>query len=119
MDTRQIMVGGTTGILGEWGPENFDNVYENRITARVALAKSKNAASVRLGQKVGTEDVVQLAETAGLVFEGNLKKFNATFLGRNPASPRTFVWPIRFFRIVGVDLAKLISFRTSRTCLVT
>lgn len=87
MDTRQIMVGGTTGILGEWGPENFDNVYENRITARVALAKSKNAASVRLGQKVGTEDVVQLAETAGLVFEGNLKKFNATFLGRNPASP--------------------------------
>lgn len=89
MDTRQIMVGGTTGILGEWGPENFDNVYENRITARVALAKSKNAATVRLGQRVGIEPVVQLAESAGLVFQGNLKNFNATFLGRNPASPES------------------------------
>ncbi|MDF1862910.1 MAG: transglycosylase domain-containing protein, partial [Verrucomicrobiales bacterium] len=89
MDTRQIMVGGTTGILGEWGPENFSNVYENRITARVALAKSKNAATVRLGQRVGIEPVVQLAESAGFVFQGNLKNFNATFLGRNPASPES------------------------------
>ncbi|MEM9015486.1 MAG: transglycosylase domain-containing protein [Verrucomicrobiota bacterium] len=88
MDTRQVMVGGTTGILGEWGPEDFDNVYENRITARTALTKSKNAATVRLGQKVGTESVVSLAETAGMSFEGDLKKFNATFLGRNPTSPR-------------------------------
>ncbi|MEX2580051.1 MAG: transglycosylase domain-containing protein [Verrucomicrobiales bacterium] len=87
MDTRQVMVGGTTGILGEWGPENFDNVYENVITSRQALAKSKNAATVRLGQKVGIDAVVELAEKAGMVFEGDLKKFNATFLGRNPASP--------------------------------
>jgi penicillin-binding protein 1A len=87
MDTRQVMVGGTTGILGEWGVESFDNVYENRITARDALAKSKNAAAVRLGQKVGIEPVVQLAEAAGLHFEGDLKKFNATFLGRIPSSP--------------------------------
>ena len=87
MDTRQVMVGGTTGILGEWGPENFDNVYENVITARRALAKSKNAATVRLGQKVGTAAVVDLAEKAGMSFEGDLQKFNATFLGRNPASP--------------------------------
>ncbi|MDF1823315.1 MAG: transglycosylase domain-containing protein [Verrucomicrobiales bacterium] len=87
MDTRQVMVGGTTGILGEWGPESFDNTYENRITARTALAKSKNAASVRLGQKVGTTAVVNLAEAAGLKFQGDLKKFNATFLGRNPSSP--------------------------------
>jgi len=87
MDTRQVMVGGTTGILGEWGPENFDNVYENVITARRALAKSKNAATVRLGQKVGIESVVKLAEEAGMSFEGDLQKFNATFLGRNPSSP--------------------------------
>lgn len=87
MDTRQVMVGGTTGILGEWGPENFDNVYENVITARTALAKSKNAATVRMGQKIGLKPVVDLAEKAGLVFEGDLKRFNATFLGRNPVSP--------------------------------
>jgi len=87
MDTRQVMIGGTTGILGEWGPENSENVYENVITARRSLAKSKNAATVRLGQKVGIQSVVKLAEDAGMAFEGDLQKFNATFLGRNPSSP--------------------------------
>jgi penicillin-binding protein 1A len=86
MDTRQVMVGGTTGILGEWGVESFDNVYENVITSRRALAKGKNAATVRLGQKVGTEAVVNLARKAGMSFSGDLQKFNATFLGRNPSS---------------------------------
>lgn len=87
MDTRQVMVGGTTGILGEWGVEDRENTYDGRITARTALAKSKNAATVRLGQLVGTEPVVKLAEAAGLDFQGDLQKFNATFLGRNPNSP--------------------------------
>ena len=86
MDTRQVMVGGTTGILGEWGVETFDNVYENVITSRVALAKGKNAATVRIGQKVGIDAVVKLARNAGMSFSGDLQKFNATFLGRNPSS---------------------------------
>lgn len=90
MDTRQVMVGGTTGILGEWGVESFDNVYENVITSRRALARGKNAATVRLGQKVGTEAVVKLAERAGMSFEGDLRNFNATFLGRNPSSLEEF-----------------------------
>ena len=28
LDNRAVMIGGTTGILGEWGPENPDNLYE-------------------------------------------------------------------------------------------
>ncbi|MEM9280855.1 MAG: transglycosylase domain-containing protein [Verrucomicrobiota bacterium] len=87
LDARKVMIGGTTGILGEWGPESSENVYENRITARKALAKSKNSATVRMGQKVGTSAVVRLATAAGMKFEGDLQKFNATFLGRNPSSP--------------------------------
>lgn len=106
MDTRQVMVGGTTGILGEWGVESFENVYENRITARNALAKSKNAATVRLGQKVGLNSVVALAESAGLVFEGDLKKFNATFLGRNPASPEALCLAYTIFPNNGRQPAK-------------
>ncbi len=86
MDTRQVMVGGTTGILGEWGVETLNNVYENVITSRRALAQGKNAATVRLGQKVGTDAVVALAKKAGMSFGGDLQKFNATFLGRNPCS---------------------------------
>lgn len=90
MDTRQVMIGGTTGILGEWGTEDFQNVYEGRITSRRSLAKSKNAASVYLGQKTGLTNVVELAEKAGLTFEGDLKNFNATLLGRNPVSMDAF-----------------------------
>src|SRR5438067_8896021 len=40
LDNRAVMIGGTTGILGEWGPESADNRYEGRITAREALSKS-------------------------------------------------------------------------------
>ncbi|MBA3652476.1 MAG: transglycosylase domain-containing protein, partial [Chthoniobacterales bacterium] len=49
LDNRTVMIGGTTGILGEWGPENAENRYEGQITAREALAKSKNGAAVRIG----------------------------------------------------------------------
>ncbi len=49
MDNRLVMIGGTTGILGEWGPERADDRYEGFIPARFALVKSKNAASVRVG----------------------------------------------------------------------
>ena len=49
LDNRTVMIGGTTGILGEWGPEDANNRYEGSITAREALAKSKNGAAVRIG----------------------------------------------------------------------
>ena len=53
LDNRAVMIGGTTGILGEWGPEREDNRYEGPITARQALANSKNRATVRLGMRAG------------------------------------------------------------------
>ena len=90
MDNTKVMVGGISGILGEWGPENHKNVYENMITARRALAESKNAATVRIGMKTGVQKVVSLAERAGISFEGDLKKFNATLLGRNGTSMQDF-----------------------------
>src|SRR5262249_46204719 len=55
IDNRQVMIGGTTGILGEWGPERIDNKYEGPISARTALVKSKNAASVRFGMMIGKD----------------------------------------------------------------
>ena len=54
LDNRTVMIGGTTGILGEWGPEDADNRYEGSITAREALAKSKNGAAVRIGRSPGS-----------------------------------------------------------------
>jgi len=91
MDNRQVMIGGTVGILGEWGPERVDNRYEGFIPARSALVKSKNAATVRLGMQTGIDNVINLATDAGLARSTgkdakgneilNLRRFPATYLG--------------------------------------
>jgi penicillin-binding protein 1A len=79
LDNRAVMIGGTTGILGEWGPESENNRYEGAMTARQALAKSKNGATVRIGMTVGVEPVIQLCRAAGI--RSPLRPFPATFLG--------------------------------------
>jgi len=79
LDNRAVMIGGTTGILGEWGPENADNRYEGTMTARQALAKSKNGAAVRIGMDAGLDEVLQLCRTAGI--RSTLRPYPATLLG--------------------------------------
>jgi penicillin-binding protein 1A len=79
LDNRTVMIGGTTGILGEWGPENANNRYEGLITAREALAKSKNGAAVRIGTNAGLDAVTQLVHAAGV--DSKLRPYPATFLG--------------------------------------
>jgi penicillin-binding protein 1A len=79
LDNRQVMIGGTTGILGEWGVERAENRYEGPIPIRQVLAESKNAATVRVGIETGLDSVLQLAKKAGI--EESLRPFPATFLG--------------------------------------
>jgi penicillin-binding protein 1A len=79
LDNRAVMIGGTTGILGEWGPESAENRYEGTITARQALVKSKNGATVRLGMSAGLDPVLELCRTAGI--RSALRPYPATFLG--------------------------------------
>ncbi|PYK39221.1 MAG: hypothetical protein DME60_10055, partial [Verrucomicrobia bacterium] len=79
LDNRAVMIGGTTGILGEWGPESAENRYEGAMTARQALAKSKDGAGVRIGMSAGIDSVLQLCSTAGI--RSPLRPFPATFLG--------------------------------------
>ncbi len=79
LDNRAVMIGGTTGILGEWGSESSDNRYEGAMTARQALAKSKNGATVRIGMDAGVDAVLQLSTSAGI--RSQLRHFPATFLG--------------------------------------
>src|SRR5438094_7962838 len=61
LDNRAVMIGGTTGILGEWGPESPENRYEGAMTARQTLAKSKNVATVRIGMNVGVHSGWQVS----------------------------------------------------------
>ena len=79
LDNRAVMIGGTTGILGEWGPESADNRYEGAITARQALANSKNGAAVRIGMEAGLDNMLQLCRNAGV--QSPLRPYPATFLG--------------------------------------
>ncbi len=79
LDNRAVMIGGTTGILGEWGPESADNRYEGAMTARQALAKSKNGATVRIGMEAGLDDVLKLCRAAGI--RSSLRPYPATLLG--------------------------------------
>ena len=79
LDNRAVMIGGTTGILGEWGPENAENRYEGAMTARQALVKSKNGATVRIGMDAGVDEVLHLCSAAGI--RSPLRPYPATFLG--------------------------------------
>lgn len=91
MDNRQVMIGGTQGILGEWGPERVDNRYEGTISARTALVKSKNAATVRLGMAIGKNLSDSLTKLGDLCTRMGInsatRQFPATFLGSSEMTP--------------------------------
>ena len=65
MDNRMVMVEGEEGILAEWGEEVNEPYYQGMIPAREGLAKSKIAASVRLGREIGLEKVNAVAKRFG------------------------------------------------------
>lgn len=53
--------------IGDWRPTNFDGRYLGRITLLEALSKSRNAAAVRLMEKVKRSTVIQTARRLGIV----------------------------------------------------
>src|SRR5271170_5989126 len=50
----------------DYSPHNYDEKFEGRITLRRALADSRNIPAVRLLDKVGIENTVELARKFGL-----------------------------------------------------
>ncbi len=84
MDNRGVMIGGFTGVLGEWGTERADAQYEGLIPARRAISQGKNAASVRFGLDVGLDKVIAFAKAAGM--DSPMRQFPAAFLGSSEVS---------------------------------
>lgn len=84
LDNRYVGIGGTTGILGEWGVERTGNQYEGGIPAHEAIAKGKNAATVRLGWMAGMDEVRSVAKKSGI--ETPLRNLPNTFLGASEVS---------------------------------
>ncbi|MCW0219210.1 MAG: hypothetical protein OJI67_12870, partial [Prosthecobacter sp.] len=90
LDNRRVMIGGLTGILGEWGMEVDDPKWSrNPISARESLVASHNSATVRLGERVALEggrvkqDFKDFAVRAGI--HTPLREFPSTFLGATEA----------------------------------
>ena len=56
-------VGDSTWI---WSPKNYNNQFNGPLTLRNALRRSINVVTVKLGQEVGMETVVQYARRMGI-----------------------------------------------------
>lgn len=52
--------------IGGWAPENSDRVFRGKMTLREAFARSSNAATVRLAQEVGINNVIRAARDLGI-----------------------------------------------------
>ena len=104
IDNRFVMIGGMTGILGEWGPERDDNQYEGPISAHAALVKSKNAATVRVGMAAGLDSVLGLAKKAGI--DNELRHFASTYLGSSEGTLADLTLAYTIFPNAGIRPAK-------------
>ena len=49
-----------------WKPENYEKRFYGTITLREALRHSRNAATVRLLEKIGISDVIHVARSLGI-----------------------------------------------------
>ncbi|WP_344700204.1 PBP1A family penicillin-binding protein [Sphingomonas limnosediminicola] len=52
--------------IGGWTPVNSDRVYRGQITLREAFARSSNAATVRLSESVGRNNIIRAARDLGI-----------------------------------------------------
>jgi penicillin-binding protein 1A len=99
MDNQRIMMGGTTGTLGEWGCESLEQAHENEISYRQALFQGKNNCAARVGLDVGVEKVRDFAKRAGF---GDIRNDPTIFLGRQEVSLRDMALAYSAFPNEGV-----------------
>lgn len=84
-DSR-IRPGEIIGAQRTWSPQNSDGTYKELMTVSDALARSRNTASVRIGNYAGIDNVVETARKLG--FDSNkISRSPATYLGAFEASP--------------------------------
>jgi penicillin-binding protein 1B len=67
-----------------YDPRNFKDEYHGQVTARYALQKSLNNATVRMAEMIGYDKVAELARNAGIA---SVRATPAAALGAYDASP--------------------------------
>ena len=68
-----------------WRPDNYDGRNHGRVSLLEALARSYNKATVRLGQEVGLERVIDTLNKAGV--SGPVEPFPSLLLGALELTP--------------------------------
>ena len=99
MDNTKVMMGATTGTLGEWGTEGLVTSHEGTTSLRRALIQGKNNSAARLGLEIGVKKVTDLAAAAGL---GEMAQDPSTFLGRGEVTLRDLCLAYTIFPNGGV-----------------
>ncbi len=79
LDNREVMVGGRSGILGEWLAESPENRFEGQMPAAWAFLRGKTSATMRLGFETGLLPMHHLAQQAGIA--STLREYPSSFLG--------------------------------------
>lgn len=101
LDNRLAGIGGSEGVLGEWGMEVDKGRYLDSVTARQALEWSKIAASARLGIALGSHP-----RKGARPFIDTLTSVGITPPKRNPGS--TEAKPLYYPRVyLGTEPASL------------
>ena len=115
MDNRLAGIGGTEGVLGEWGMEVSKGRYLDSVTLRQALQWSKIAASARLGialtsdPKLCAKPFVNTLINCGITppprnpssTEARPQYYPRVFLGTEPVSLREMVLAYTIFPNTG------------------
>jgi penicillin-binding protein 1B len=73
------------GQKKEWAPENYDHTFHGSVTLRTALESSLNAATVRLAQTVGINEITKTATAIGI--SSPLDQVPSLALGTSEVSP--------------------------------
>ncbi|MBE6419086.1 MAG: hypothetical protein E7031_03060 [Akkermansiaceae bacterium] len=111
LDNRLAGIGGTEGILGEWGMETSKGRYQDSITIRQALTDSKIASAARLGialsskPNVGCKPFIHTLLQVGITppprnpdsTEANPQYYPRVYLGTEPMSLKQMVMAYTVF----------------------
>jgi penicillin-binding protein 1B len=94
-------------------PRNYKNEFYGQVTARFALQKSLNNATVKMAEMVGFDKVADLAKQAGI---GSVKATPAAALGAYDASPLEMAGAYTVFANAGtrIDPIMIRSVRSSQ-----
>lgn len=92
----------SAGLIGDWKPENYDHEYWGPTRLREALAYSRNIVTVKLLEKVGVENVIELAKRLG--FEGPFPNDLTLALGSLSVSPLEMTSTFSAFANEGIKM---------------